>query len=158
MTICMQVFNPKDLEKLYIPKETSHKGQNGKLMVIGEYKLFHAASLWSMEVATRIVDMVFYSSVPENNEIVLSSKKDWQGGIVVPRESLENYIEEADAILLGPGMVRTDKKIQDTNHKIQKIQEIDKIQDEGEQTYFLTKYLLEKYPNKKWIIDAGVLQ
>ena len=33
-----------------------------------------------------------------------------------------------------------------------------KIEDEGVETYFLTKYLLEKYPQKKWVLDAGALQ
>ncbi len=154
----MQAFNPNDLKKLSIPQETSHKGQNGKLMVIGGSKLFHGASLWSLEIASRIVDMVFYSSVPENNEIVQSIKKDWQGGIVVPRENLENYIQEADCILIGPGMVRSDEKILNTKYKIQNTKDLAKIGNEGEQTYYLTKYLLSKYPKKKWIIDAGALQ
>lgn len=38
------------------------------------------------------------------------------------------------------------------------IQEINEIEDEGEQTYWLTKYLLEQYPDKRWIIDGGALQ
>jgi len=63
------------LKKLYIPPPDSHKGQNGKLMIIGGSHLFHAASLWALEVASRIVDMVFYSSVPENNQIVKKTKE-----------------------------------------------------------------------------------
>lgn len=34
----------------------SHKGQNGRLLVIGGSHLFHAASLWALQVASRIVD------------------------------------------------------------------------------------------------------
>ena len=55
----MKTFNPKILKELYKPPAGSHKGQNGKLMIIGGSKLFHAASLWSLKVASRIVDMVF---------------------------------------------------------------------------------------------------
>lgn len=40
----------------------------------------------------------------------------------------------------------------------QNLNDINKIKNEGEQTYYLTKYLLNKYPNKKWVIDAGALQ
>lgn len=159
----MQEFNPEELKKLYIPPSHSHKGQNGKLLFIGGSHLFHAATIWPLTVASRIVDMVFYSSVPENNEIILRAKEEFRSGMVIPRSDIEFYISEADAVLLGPGMVRADNsnfKSQNAKlqRKIQKLEDLDKIKDEGEQTYFLTKYLLEKYPDKKWIIDAGALQ
>lgn len=151
-------FNPNDLQRLYHPTATSHKGQNGKLLLIGGSHLFHAASLWPLEVASRIVDMVYYASVPENNEIIAKAKEEWRSGIVIKRGQIEDYIQEADAVLLGPGMVRADEKMQDLGFKIQDLREIDKIEDEGVQTYYLTKYLLEKFPHKKWVIDAGALQ
>src|SRR5581483_6258564 len=81
------------LKKIYIPPPDSHKGENGKLLVIAGSKLFHSASIWPLTVAARIVDMVFYSSVLENNEIV---KKEFRNGIVVPRDRVEDYIKEAD--------------------------------------------------------------
>lgn len=165
----MKDFDPAILKNLYKPASDSHKGQNGKLMIIGGSHLFHAASLWSLQVASRIVDMVFYSSVDSNNEIVQKAKEEFRNGIVVTRNDLESYIQEADAVLLGPGMVRSSKfnpsaplraGVQSSKQqlKVQNLSEIDKITDEGEQTYFLTKYLLEKYPNKKWVLDAGALQ
>src|SRR6266436_4744781 len=110
MTNNMKEFNPAELKKLYIPSSSSHKGQNGKLMIIGGSHLFHAASLWALEIAAKIVDMVFYSSVPENNEIVFQAKKEFRNGIIVPRNQIENYIEEADCVLLGPGMMRAELK------------------------------------------------
>src|SRR6185437_16439760 len=104
----MESFNPDGLKKLYTPLQDSHKGQNGKLLIIGGSHLFHAASLWALTIASRVVDMVFYSSVPENNQIVQELKKEFRNGIVVPRTEIENYAEEAECILIGPGMVRTD--------------------------------------------------
>lgn len=155
----MNEFDQKELKKLYIPPPSSHKGQNGKLMVIGGSKLFHAASLWALKVASRIVDMVFYSSVPENNELVQKEKEEFRDGIVVPRDKLTQYIEEADCVLIGPGMVRTEEKLNPTeDYQIKNLSEIDKIEHEGIQTYYLTKYLLHKHPQKKWVIDAGALQ
>ena len=137
----MEKFDPEILRKLYIPPPNSHKGQNGKLMIIGGSKLFHAASLWALKVASRIVDMVFYSSVPENNQIVMEAKKEFRDGIVVPRNKIEDYIEESDCVLIGPGLPRPDGE-----------------QRGDDDTKELTESLLKKYPKKKWVIDGGSLQ
>lgn len=156
----MEDFTPEVLRSLYKPPSQSHKGQNGKLLIIGGSKLFHAASLWSLKVASRIVDLVHYASVLENNVIVSKLKEEFRDGIVIARGDIDAYIEEDDCVLLGPGMIRADndtiKKF--SNVPTKEIFEIEKIGDEGVQTYFLTKYLLGKYPQKKWVIDAGALQ
>jgi len=85
----MEEFNSRELKNLYKPLPGSHKGQNGKLLLIGGSHLFHAASLWSLKVASRIVDIVFYSSVPENNRIIEKEKEEFRDGIIVPRENLK---------------------------------------------------------------------
>ncbi|MEA3355331.1 MAG: NAD(P)H-hydrate dehydratase [Patescibacteria group bacterium] len=130
----MKKFDKKTLKKLYQPKKDSHKGQNGKLLVIGGSELFHSASMWSLEVASKIVDMVFYSSVPINEEIVKKQKERFHDGIVVPKGKLDEYLEEADCVLIGPGMVR------------------------GKETEKKTNTLLKKYPKKRWVVDGGALQ
>jgi hydroxyethylthiazole kinase-like uncharacterized protein yjeF len=151
----MKSFDPAQLHTLYLPPEHSHKGQNGKLMVIGGSHLFHAASLWALQIATRIVDMVFYSSIAENNLLVEELKKEFRGGIIVRRDDIDSYIQEAQAVVIGPGMVRTEKLM----HKdISNLEDINRLKDEGEQSYYLTRYVLEKHPDMKWIIDAGALQ
>jgi len=137
----VQEFSSADLRKLYIPPPSSHKGQNGKLMVIGGSKLFHAASLWALRVASRIVDMVFYSSVPQNNQIVMEAKEEFRDGIIVPRNKIEDYIKEAECILIGPGLPRKDGEQKGDND-----------------TKELTESLLKKYPDKKWVLDGGSLQ
>src|SRR5581483_4852193 len=137
----MKEFNPEVLKSLYIPATDSHKGQNGKLLIIGGSHLFHAASLWALDVASKIVDMVFYSSVPENNEIVQRAKEEFRNGIVVPRDKVGSYIQEADAVLIGPGLPRLDG------------------QEMGDDdTKSLSEGLLQKYPNNQWVIDGGSLQ
>jgi len=120
-----------DFSSLQFAKPGSHKGQNGRLLIIGGSHLFHAASIWALEVASRIVDLVHYSSVPENNALV---KEKFRNGIVAARNDIESYIEEDDCILIGPGMTR------------------------DEETKTLTNRLLKQYPNKQWVIDAGALQ
>ena len=142
----------------HIPKPSpdSHKGQNGRLLVIGGSHLFHSASLWAAEISSHFVDMVHYSSVEENNEIFLSLKKQFRNGMVIHKKDLLSYVDEDDTILLGPGMVR--KKDQISKIKYQRFEDILDIKDEGEYTYHLTKYLLEHFPQKKFVIDAGALQ
>lgn len=137
----MEEFNPELLKNLYIPKPDSHKGMNGKLMIIGGSHLFHAASLWSLTVASRIVDMVYYASVAENNQIVQKAKEEFRNGIVVPREKIAAYAEEADCIVIGPGLPRSAG------------------QEPGDDdTKELTERLLRQFPEKKWVIDGGSLQ
>ena len=137
----LKSFNPSELNKLYKPLPNSHKGQNGKLFVIGGSHLFHAASLWSLKIASRIVDMVYYSSVPENNEIVKAAKEEFRDGIIVPRGKIDEYISEADCILIGPGLPRPEG------------------QEEGDDdTKELTERLLKTHASKKWVIDGGSLQ
>jgi len=123
-----------DLQGLYRPPKNSHKGQNGKLCIIGGSRLFHGASLWALKIASRIVDMVYYSSIPENNCLAEKLKSEIFDFISVPRRELNNYIKEADAVLIGPGLMRS------------------------AETKKLTKRLLFKFPDKKWVIDAGSLQ
>lgn len=124
----------KFFQQIRFPDSQSHKGQNGKLLIIGGSELFHAASKWSLDIASKFADMIFYSSVPSNNKLIQEAKGNFWNGIVVPREEVEKYIEEADCILIGPGMERS-----------------------GE-TEQLTNTLLKKYPDKKWVLDAGALQ
>lgn len=130
----MRHVTRQDLDRLFIAKPGSHKGQNGRLLIIGGSHLFHAASMWALEVASRIVDLVHYSSVPENNDLVMQAKKQFRNGIIVPRSEIDAYITEDDCILIGPGMTR------------------------DAQTDELTHKLLTTYPHKQWVIDAGALQ
>jgi NAD(P)H-hydrate epimerase len=137
----MQEFNPSHLKNLYVPSPSSHKGENGKLLIIGGSTLFHAASLWALTVASRIVDMVFYSSVPMNNKIVENIKTEFRNGIIIPRGKIEDYIQESDCVLIGPGLPRPEG------------------QEKGDDdTRELTTRLLKKYRDKRWVIDGGSLQ
>lgn len=154
----MKVFDEGLLRDIYLPPIDSHKGQNGKLLIIGGSTLFHAASLWALQIASRIVDMVFYSSVAENNQIVHEAKSEFRNGIVIPREEVGSYVEEADCILIGPGMVRTEAPLDDSKLTLTSLKTLGNIRDEGAQTFLLTEYLLRTYPHKKWVLDAGALQ
>ncbi|MCA9372605.1 NAD(P)H-hydrate dehydratase [Candidatus Woesebacteria bacterium] len=124
------------LDQIKIPDPSSHKGQNGKLLVIGGSELFHSSIFWSADVASKIVDMVHFTSpANENNELVRNKiKEGFWSGIVVDWSEVEFYVGEDDAILIGPGM------------------------DRSETTQAVTSQLVGKFPEKKWVIDGGALQ
>ena len=147
------------LTDLNLPSPGSHKGQNGKLLIIGGSELFHAASRWSLDIASKLVDMIFYTSVPSNNQLILEAKKNFWNGIVVAREDLEDYIHDADCILIGPGMMRhqLDAKPENDNREYY-LNNSPTLQEWQDNTQKIVNYLLSKYPNKKWVIDAGALQ
>ncbi len=130
----MRTITTEDITGVYIPPADSHKGQNGRLLIVGGSHLFHAASLWALTVASRIVDLVHYSSVPENNDLVQKIKEEFRNGIVIHRNDIDSYVHEDDCILIGPGMTR------------------------DAETESLTNELLHKYKEKQWVIDAGALQ
>lgn len=139
------------LKKIQLPAPNSHKGQNGKLLIIGGSQLFHAASKWSLDIASKFVDMVFYSSIPQNNKLIQQAKQNFWNGIVIPRKKIEEYIEEADCILIGPGMERQITK------KIKLVRKLTAF-DWNHNTKKIADYLLKKYPHKKWVVDAGAVQ
>ncbi|MCB9801817.1 MAG: NAD(P)H-hydrate dehydratase [Pseudomonadales bacterium] len=148
------------LKRIKLPRPDSHKGQNGKLMIIGGSELFHAASKWSLDVASKFVDMVFYASVPSNNRLVEEAKGAFWNGIVVPRQDIESYIDEADCVLIGPGMTRNPPKHSSPDETSgDPLTKGSKTTEKwNEDTEFVVNYLLEKYPDKKWVVDAGALQ
>ncbi len=145
------------LKKLYIHPADSHKGQNGKVLIIGGSKLFHAASLWAAEISSHFVDMVHYASTAENEKIFLALKTMFRNGIIVPQNQIPNYVHEDDAILIGPGMVRSEK-IRTQDSKTENLSEILSLKDESIFARELTHYLLNNFPEKKFVIDAGALQ
>lgn len=145
------------IDKLNFPRSNSHKGQNGKLLIIGGSSLFHAASLWSAAIASRIVDIVHYSSTEENEKIFLNLKTKFVDGIIVKKKDLEHYLEEDDCILLGPGMIRG-KICREALQCVSIIDDIFSIQDEPYFTYYLTQFLIKHYSHKKFVFDAGSLQ
>ncbi|MCL4374429.1 NAD(P)H-hydrate dehydratase [Patescibacteria group bacterium] len=142
--------------RLHLPEPNSHKGQNGKLLIVGGSQLFHSASIWAAEIASHFVDMVHYASTEENNQILLSLKKKFINGMVVSRQELDLYVDEDDSVLIGPGMMRSSRRF--FLKAAASLNSILRLKDEGELTYRLTDYLLHRHPNKQWVIDAGALQ
>lgn len=145
------------IKKLRVPEKNSHKGQNGRTLVIGGSSLFHASSIWAAEVASHFVDIVHFASTEENNKILFETKKKFHNGIIIARANVLDYAKEDDSILIGPGMVRNEKVMSD-ELRITNFSEVLAISDEAVFTQQITKYLLEYYPDKRFVLDAGALQ
>lgn len=146
------------LTQIHHPQPMSHKGQNGKALIVGGSDLFHAASQWSFKAASRLVDMVFYSSVAENNELVRDAKFYGTDGVVVGRSDLPLYLDEVDTVLIGPGM-RRDVHSRFTPQELDTISPNDLTDGDWESdTQAVTSVLLRGWPQKRWVIDAGALQ
>jgi NAD(P)H-hydrate epimerase len=149
----MRVFDPKELSKLFVPHSQSNGEDNGQVIIIGGSKLFHGAPLFGLKVASRIVDMVFFSSPePSVGQVAEKIKSNLLSFIWAPWNEVDHYIEKADAVLIGPGFMRFESE-KDAKHV-----ELKELDGEGKRTREITRDLLTKFPNKKWVIDAGSLQ
>ena len=146
----MHTFKASELKNLYTPDKNSNGEDNGQVAIIGGSELFHGAPFLSIQAASRIVDMVFFSSPHEaNRDVAANIKARVSSFIWVPFGEVEDYVAKSDAILIGPGFMRA--RTEKANHK-------EACDEECRKTKNITKGLLAKFPNKKWVIDAGSLQ
>lgn len=145
----MQKFTGEDLKKLWKPREDSDGEDNGQVTIIGGSKLFHGAPIFSIKAASRSVDMVFFSS-PETELEKIAAKAQLSSFIWVPWKEVEEYVTKSDVILIGPGLMRYHKE----NSNDKKLE----FDEAGTLTRSVTKYLLQKFPEKRWVIDGGSLQ
>lgn len=146
----MEEFNPDLIKKLYKPSDGISKRENGQVTIIGGSPLFHGAPLLSLKAASRVVGMVYFSS-PEKSvgEVANKLKSKLFSFIWVPWEEVGEYIQKSDSVLIGPGFMR---------YRSEK-EHYDGISDSSSViTEKITRDLLTKYPDKKWVIDAGSLQ
>jgi hydroxyethylthiazole kinase-like uncharacterized protein yjeF len=145
-------FSKNTLKKLHKPGKNSSGEDNGQVTIIGGSTLFHGAPLFGVKTASRIVDMVFFASPdPSVGEVASQLKSKLFSFIWVPWDEAEYYIEKSDACLIGPGFLRY-------RHEKKGGHPYALCDEECAKTRDVTKALLLKYPNKKWVIDAGSLQ
>jgi len=150
----IEEFNEKELRKLFKPAANSTKEDNGKVTIIGGSSLFHGAPILALRTASRVVDMVFFSSPQPSVGKVAEKIKSHLGSFVwVPFEEVGEYIQKSDAVLIGPGFMRYRKENQSSRCKVKKL-----CDKEGYKTKRITETLLRQFPKKQWVIDAGSLQ
>ncbi len=88
------------INSLYIPKPSTHKGQNGKLLIIGGSKIYHGAPVFSILAARRFVDLLYFHP-PEFDELLINAVKNVPEAIV----EYDLYkVKESDCVLFGVGI------------------------------------------------------
>lgn len=119
----------------------------GGVTIIGGSELFHGAPLVALKAASRIVSMVYFSTPDNDKEIADKLKASLFNFIWVPYGDIESYIAKAEAVLIGPGMMRSH------------VNEHGFVCDaQGKKTRDLTLDLFRKHPDSRWVVDGGALQ
>lgn len=124
----------KDIKLLYQPSPHSHKGDNGKLLIIAGSQKYHGALFLAAKIASKIVDLVYISSIPENNQLIKKLKSDLAEFITVSHQEIDSQIKDVDCVLIGPGL------------------------GVSQSTEKLVNNLLKRFPEKKFILDADALK
>jgi hydroxyethylthiazole kinase-like uncharacterized protein yjeF len=128
-------------------KKIGDKYSSGQVTVIGGSELFHGAPLLALKGASRIVSMTYFSSPEEDRDLVNKIKSGLSSFVWVPFDEVGNYVAKSDAVLIGPGMMRSH------------LREHNFVCDtEGERTKQFSVDLFGKYPARKWVVDGGALQ
>lgn len=140
-------FNENTFSQSKTFSDIGDKYSSGQVTVIGGSKLFHGAPILALKAASRVVSMTYFSSPSEDKGVAEKIKSSLSSFVWVDRAEIEGYIEKSDAVLIGPGLMRSHVKergfVCDT---------------EGGETRKLSMDLFKKFPEKKWVVDGGTLQ
>ncbi len=136
-------------EVISSPDQDSHKGQNGRILIVAGSPLFHGAGILSSQAIFETItsfasitnDMVYFCSTDENIKYLKARQNNFIG---VKRNLLDEYIKEVDVVLSGPGLMReVDAKDEETY-------------EEPGFALYATKKILQS--GKKQVLDAGSIQ
>ena len=92
-----------DWLRLRQPKKDSHKGDNGRLLILAGSSQYHGSLILSILAAVRFCDLVYVHSTEENIQLVSRLKRATPNIIMVKKENLAAFWKKADACLIGPG-------------------------------------------------------
>jgi NAD(P)H-hydrate epimerase len=101
--------------KLYLPPKFSHKGQNGKLLIIGGSKTYHGAPMFSILAARRFVDLLYFYP-GENDSYLINAIKTIPEAMVVYDL---NQVQKCDCVLIGIGLDSAKLDKEKLDHVIQ---------------------------------------
>src|SRR3989338_3128181 len=130
----MEIITRNVVKKLFVPVPSSHKGQNGVLLVIGGSGKYHGAPLLAIKAASRFVDLVYFYSPAKLNHAVLAKMKSSSNCLIsLPKKDVFSVAAKCDCILIGNGL-----ELNARNKR-------------------LVNALLRKFPHKKIVLDAAAL-
>lgn len=130
----MKKITKSILNNLYHPPKNSRKSDNGVLLIIAGSEKFHGAPWYAIEIASKIVDLIYFHSSSDNMKMMREIKKKSPAFITINRNELSDMIKKSDAVLIGPGWG---------------------VSSENTKTLNL---LLKKFKDKKFILDADTLK
>jgi NAD(P)H-hydrate epimerase len=88
------------MEKLFVPKKRSHKGENGRLLVIGGSRQYHGSPVLAALAARRFVDLLYFYPGDDDRYVVGAVKRVPE--VIVVR-GLGN-LAKMDCVLFGIGL------------------------------------------------------
>ncbi len=110
---------PGYVNKLNARATDSHKGDNGKVLVIGGSKEYHGAPIYASLAASYLSDLVYVASPKKCSKVIKSYSPDM---IVFPTEKdyfipedielLKTLSEKVDSILIGVGIGREPETVE----------------------------------------------
>lgn len=87
------------------PAANSHKGDNGKLLIIAGSKKYSGAPVFSLLAARRFVDLLYFYP-GENDPFLIQAVKNIPEVIVIEKDELNETILKCDCVLFGIGISR----------------------------------------------------
>lgn len=140
-------FEKQDFSEAETFKNIGDKYSAGQITIIGGSKLFHGAPILALRSASRMVSMTYFSSPVEDKDIAEKIKASLSSFVWVDRADVAAYVAKSDAVLIGPGLMRSH------------VGEQSFVCDaEGDKTRKMSLELFNKFPEKKWVVDGGALQ
>jgi NAD(P)H-hydrate epimerase len=140
-------FSKQNFAECLTFKSIGDKYSAGQITIIGGSKLFHGAPILALKAASRMVSMTYFSSPLEDKYVAEKIKAGLSSFVWVDREDIGAYVAKSDAVLVGPGLMRSHVKNMGFS-----------CDSEGEETRRMSVDLFKKYPEKKWVVDGGTLQ
>lgn len=84
-------------KKLKVPERLSHKGQNGKLLIVAGSREYHGAPAFCILGARRFCDLVYFMAGEQSLGVLQQVRS-------IPEAIVCGELPESDAVLYGPGL------------------------------------------------------
>lgn len=102
---------------MFVPAKNSHKGENGRLLIIAGSRKYHGSAVLAIQAAKRFVDLVYFYP-GENDCYLINAVKNIPEVIVVYDVEV---LEKCDAVLFGPGLGDAEIDVEEIVGKAKKI-------------------------------------
>ncbi len=100
----LNIIGKNILKSLILPKPSSHKRENGRLLIIGGSYHYFGALLYCLTTASRLVDLTYVLTTPENKKLLAKLKTQTAEFMPVDKYPHKQGFTDVDCILIGPGL------------------------------------------------------